>query len=146
MTPGHKEIVDAINAGEKRADVARRLKIDVGHVSRVAKLYIGAVWSKGNTVDYDRMRELYDAGCNDPDIAEQMDCAVSTVRWWRRFERLPAMRPVGSAGDQQLRAVQLVVKDGMTYAQAGAIVGLSRNAVAGAVHRRKKRQLEAVGQ
>lgn len=131
------EIIEAVRAGERRIDVARRLGMSPSYVGKVCSLVLGKATPKPTKVDYAQVRLLYDAGHSDAEIARQVGCWPHTVRMWRLVEGLPANfipRAPGERGELQRDAVALV-KGGMSFGQAAERLGMTRSAVAGACHR-----------
>jgi DNA-binding CsgD family transcriptional regulator len=75
-------------------------------------------------------------GCCDAEIARQLGRNITTVREHRSALGLPAVDETFTA-EQRTKAVRLVAS-GKTYGQAARATGMTREAVAGAVHRAKK--------
>jgi hypothetical protein len=106
--------------------------------------------------DRKRMRELYDAGCNDREIARQMGCATTTPKEWRRSQNLPPVTPV-RAHNSLTPTILLLLAIGRPDSAIAEIVKTS-TAYVRAVRRRQRpgvvqresalayrRHLEAIG-
>ena len=138
-----RKIISAVRRGESRRSVAVRLgasrwRVDGVCVREFGKVREGVVGRKLNVA---RCRELHDSGCNDSEIARQLGVAKSTVARWRTWEaNLPSPSPVSYS--RACGAVDLV-RNGLTFAEAARKIGngVTRNAVAGAVWRAKKKEM-----
>lgn len=134
------EIIEAVRNGESRSAVARRLGIDLAYVSRMCTAAMGYAQkhkTKGLRVDYDRVSRLYRAGCNDCEIARQIGAHSQTIKYWRDRNNLPAHERGGGVVTEANRKAAALVAEGKTYTEAANLLGISRNAVAGAVCRAK---------
>lgn len=86
--------------------------------------------------DLAEFKRLYDAGCKDAEISRQTGWTPSTILRWRERSNRPAHHDGWElfTDDQRKRSVALVAI-GYSYGQAAAELGMTRNAVAGAVNR-----------
>lgn len=124
-----------------QAEVARRLGVRRAYVGLVCRSVIGRTRGRVSPTAA-RIAELYALGHFDPEIARQVGCNPQTVaRWRRRHNKTSHWKGQLSQAETRSRAVALVAS-GATFTDAARELGLTKNQVAGAVHRAKQKELE----
>lgn len=91
----HTEALRLNDMGLTNKEIAQRVRRNVDNVSKFLRKS-GRKANRTGTLngwDWDRAREMWAARANDPEIAEEIGCSVSTVRRWReRNNLLPNVR------------------------------------------------------
>ena len=93
--------------------------------------------------EIERAKELYDAGCAFAEIARQLGRCPQTISRVLKQNGCHTVRHYGISNPDLLRAVAHVILKGASYGEAADQFGVSRNAVAGAVYREKKKLFHA---
>lgn len=83
------------------------------------------------------MLALYNSGCSDTEIARQMGCERRTVAKWRYGSGL-SHHDVPKVMNPLAEKIVKLVKAGLSYGEAAAELGITRNTVAGIVFRHGK--------
>lgn len=96
--------------------------------------------------DWTRAAELYDASCCDLEIARQIGCSHTAVGVWRgrtKRPRLPGIQgggqKTGITSHKKLPQILKLLSSGHSFSTAGAKLGMTRNAISGALQREKLR-------
>ena len=131
-----KQIIKMASKGLGYREIGAVVGVSRRDAARIGRVALGLRRaSRGGTFDAAKCRKLYDAGLNDVEIAQQLKCCHSDIWTWRRVHGLEPQDPVG---ELQKRAADLVLSTGRSYSSVAKELGLTRNAVAGAVNRAKQ--------
>jgi predicted transcriptional regulator len=127
----------AIDPGISYSDLARRLGCNKMTVAYHAKRVGLPPRYKATSPHRPQIKAMNAAGLCDSEIARQLGLCASTVSYIRSKMGLPVRPTFTDIKDHVLAALQLV-QNGATYGEAAHALGITRNAVAGAVWRQRE--------
>lgn len=132
-------IIARAKAGDPYAEIARSLGVSRQYVNYVAIPHVGRRQRSAvrlDSIDQRRVVAAYqDAGQSTIEIAAEFGCCHSAIS---KYLRRAGVKLRTRTNPTRLRnAVLRRVKNGQTYSEVAAALGITRNKVAGLVHRHR---------